>query len=226
MSVYIIHIESSTEWCSVALAKHGDCIALKETDQPRSHSSLLSVYINDIIQENRLTYSDLNAVCVSIGPGSYTGLRVGLSTAKGICYAQGIPLIALDSLEILAFQEGDQPDHFIVPMIDARRMEVYTSVYEGSNKKQLAGPFSHIITERSFGEYLKTKNLILCGNGAKKALDLLESDRISLGNTRTSAKAMCELGYQEYLKNEFKDTAYISPQYLKPPNITTAKKIL
>ncbi len=220
----ILNIESSTEVCSVSLGNNGKLIGLKETDEPRSHSRLATVFVRELMKEAGMGLEMLSGVSVAIGPGSYTGLRVGLSIAKGICYAQNIPLITMDSLDIIAELNKDElsSDYLIIPMIDARRMEVYAKVIE-NNHKTVVSTHAHIITDKSFND-LRHKPWLLCGDGASKSIETLANEDIKLGKTNTSSSGMVKLSYEKYIAKDFADLAYSRPNYLKSPNITTSKK--
>jgi tRNA threonylcarbamoyladenosine biosynthesis protein TsaB len=168
----IILIETSTALCSVALAEEGSIVAYRESSAPKAHASLTAVFIKEMLQERGITLADCDAVCVSMGPGSYTGLRVGVSTAKGLCFGSGKPMLAVGTLDTLAAQASDvvssnAPEYkYIIPMVDARRMEVYTAVFE--NGRQITETAPAIIDETSFAEYLEQGSCLFIGDGAGK----------------------------------------------------------
>jgi tRNA threonylcarbamoyladenosine biosynthesis protein TsaB len=211
---FILNIETATKNCSVSLSKNGDTVSLKEyAGQGYTHAEKLHVFIDEVFKEAGLAYSDLSAVAVSKGPGSYTGLRIGVSAAKGLCYALNIPLIAIDTLELLA-RKISVNDGVIIPMIDARRMEVYNAIYT-SDYKQLRATQAEVITENSFTE--TTGKIHLVGDGASKCKELLFDSRFVYHDDviYPSAAQMAELSY---LKNKISDTvdvAYFEPYYLK-----------
>ncbi len=230
----ILNIETSTAVCSVALSKNGKLLALKEDTAGMKHASHLTLFIEKILKENNLKVTDLNAVAISMGPGSYTGLRIGVSTAKGICYGAGIPLIAvstLQSLTKLVLQKSEYLQQvknletaYFCPMIDARRMEVYTAFYD--NKAQQQREISaDIIDENSFSEILKNREIVFFGDGAEKCKSVIESDfGIFIDNIQASALGMVELSEEKFQQQQFEDVAYFEPFYLKDFVATTPKK--
>ncbi|HEX9151502.1 MAG TPA: tRNA (adenosine(37)-N6)-threonylcarbamoyltransferase complex dimerization subunit type 1 TsaB [Flavobacterium sp.] len=220
---YILNIETATKNCSVALAKEGKMILCKEiAEEGYSHAERLHVFIEEIIQEAGITFKDLAAVAVSQGPGSYTGLRIGVSAAKGLCYALGVPLIAVDTLKILASQVTVAKG-LIIPMIDARRMEVYSAIFDQKfeNKRET---LAEIITENSFGDFSET--LYFVGDCAEKCKTVLTRDNfVFLDDIKyPSAKEMSLLSFEKFKINDTVDVAYFEPYYLKDFMITTPKK--
>lgn len=211
---YILQLETATRNCSVAISKEGKTIALKEfADLGYSHAEKLHVFVAEVLAEARITHQELNAVAVSQGPGSYTGLRIGVSAAKGFCYALGIPLLALDTLESLARQINIS-EGVIIPMIDARRMECYTAIYN-SNYTQTRAVEAQIIDSDSFGEISEKIHVI--GDGASKCTTVLTDAKFVFHSEIVfpSAKEMSTTSYQKYLQKEFSDVAYFEPFYLK-----------
>lgn len=220
---YILNIETATRNCSVSIARDGEVIALKEVaESGYSHAEKLHVFIEEALLESRLRFSDIQAIAVSQGPGSYTGLRIGVSAAKGLCYALNIPLIAVDTLQVLASQVQIN-DGLIVPMIDARRMEVYSAVYN-AQFQQIRGVEAQIIGENSFAEY--RQNLYFVGDCQSKCQEVLKAENhFFLSDTEfPSAKEMAKISYQKMTQNTFEDLAYFEPFYLKDFMVTTAKK--
>jgi tRNA threonylcarbamoyladenosine biosynthesis protein TsaB len=220
---YILNIETATKNCSVALAKEGKTILCKEiAEEGYSHAERLHVFIEEIVKEAGITFSDLAAIAVSQGPGSYTGLRIGVSAAKGLCYALGIPLIAIDTLQTLASQITVS-DGLIIPMIDARRMEVYSAVFAPNhqNKREIQ---AEIIDENSFQGYDET--LYFIGDCAAKCKSVLTKDNfVFLENIKyPSAKEMSILSYEKYKISDTVDVAYFEPYYLKDFMVTASKK--
>ncbi|WP_269685767.1 tRNA (adenosine(37)-N6)-threonylcarbamoyltransferase complex dimerization subunit type 1 TsaB [Flavobacterium lacustre] len=220
---YILNIETATKNCSVALAKEGKTIICKEiAEEGYSHAERLHVFIEEIVKEAGITFSDLAAIAVSQGPGSYTGLRIGVSAAKGLCYALGIPLIAIDTLQTLVSQITVS-DGLIIPMIDARRMEVYSAVFDVNhqNKRETQ---AEIIDDNSFQGFEET--LYFIGDCAEKCKSVLTKDNfVFLENIKyPSAKEMSRLSYDKYKISDTVDVAYFEPYYLKDFMITTSKK--
>ena len=211
---YILNIETATKNCSVSLAKNGETLICKEiSEQGYSHAEKLHVFIDDIIKESAIAIADLQAIAVSQGPGSYTGLRIGVSSAKGLCYGLQIPLIAIDTLTTLALRVP-QEDGLIVPMIDARRMEVYSAIFN-SNKEMIREVQAEILTEESFIN--ETKTIYFIGDSNEKAKSvLIKSNFIFLDDIKyPSAKEMASISYTKFLKEDFVDVAYFEPYYLK-----------
>ncbi len=225
----ILNIETATEICSVCIAKDGIVLKEKETNIKNSHSSVLTLQIEACLKEAGKSYSDLDAVAVSIGPGSYSGLRIGLSVAKGLCYALEIPLISVSTLQALAWKTQKETENqaaIFAPMIDARRMEVYTALYNGSND-MITKPHALILETDSFEEYFEKKQVIIfSGNGSFKYKDILKCDYAFFSSQVCSSTNMTFLSYQEYLNKSFLSLPYSAPFYLKKPNITKNKKRL
>ena len=211
----ILNIETSTKVCSVSLALNGDVIAFREESSEKYiHSEKLNIFIEDLFAQVDYQLNDLAAICVSKGPGSYTGLRIGVSSAKGLCYALDIPLISIDSLSVLA--RGYLNNNFmhantiLMPMIDARRMEVYTAVFNEKADIQTA-----ISAEVIDAEFFDTKKeIILIGDGAKKFNSIIPRN-VRIENNLSSSKGMASLSYLKFSKKEFEDVAYFEPYYLK-----------
>ena len=227
----IILIETSTALCSVALAEDGVVTAYRESSAPKAHASLTAVFIQELLSERELTLADCDAVCVSMGPGSYTGLRVGVSTAKGLCFGSGKPLLAVGTLDTLVAQASDvipsegkeSPDYrFIIPMVDARRMEVYTAVFE--NGRQITETAPAIIDENSFAEYLEQGPCLFIGDGAGKCADVIKHPDATFLQCWPKASSMVEPALAAYRSGDFKDVAYFEPFYLKEFVATVSKK--
>ncbi|MFE3869932.1 tRNA (adenosine(37)-N6)-threonylcarbamoyltransferase complex dimerization subunit type 1 TsaB [Flavobacterium sp. ZS1P70] len=220
---YILNIETATKNCSVALAKEGKTILCKEiAEEGYSHAERLHVFIEEIITEAEITVNDLAAIAVSQGPGSYTGLRIGVSAAKGLSYALDIPLIAVDTLKTLASQVV-VTDGLIVPMIDARRMEVYSAIFTPNleSKREI---IAEIITEGSFSDLEET--IYFVGDCSEKCKAVLNRENfIFLDEIKyPSAKDMSLLSFEKYKTGDTVDVAYFEPYYLKDFLITTSKK--
>lgn len=214
----ILSIETATYICSVVLTRDGKVIASRETGEKNAHSRLLAVFIDEVLREAGTTAKQLSAVAVSEGPGSYTGLRIGVSAAKGLCYATGCPLIAVSTLEALAFgmkppaQEGD----LLIPAIDARRMEIYTAVYD-HNLSPLVAPGPVIIDEDFFRNLPPHRRIIMAGDGAAKCLPIAEKiTTVQLAtDVHPSAFHIAPLALDRFTRHEFADTAYFEPYYMK-----------
>ena len=219
----IILIETSTALCSVALAEDGAIVDYRESSAPKAHASLTAVFIQDMLAERGLSPADCDAVCVSMGPGSYTGLRVGVSTAKGICFGARKPLIAVGTLDTLVAQ-ADSDARFIIPMVDARRMEVYTAVFE--NGTQLTETAPMIIEENSFAEYLEQGPCLFIGDGAGKCADVIRHPNASFCQCNPKASSMLSPALAAYKEKRFEDVAYFEPFYLKEFVATVSKKKL
>lgn len=210
----ILNLETATKNCSVALAKDGKTIACKEiAAQNFSHAEKLHVFIEEILSENNIQFSDLNAIAVSQGPGSYTGLRIGVSSAKGLCYALNIPLIAVDTLQLLAKQITIE-NGIILPMIDARRMEVFSAFYD-KNHIQIRTTQAEIIDELSYQEISEIIHLV--GDGIEKFKNTLTDEKFIFHSDAVfpSAKEMSELSFNKFKIKDFVDVAYFEPFYLK-----------
>ncbi len=211
----ILHLETSTKNCSVAISRNGKLLCVcEEYDDNYGHSEKLHQFVNWALEGAEISLSELDAVCVSKGPGSYTGLRIGVSAAKGFCFGLNIPLLSLNSLEILAQSQIDQGFDCIIPMIDARRMEVYTAVFDG-NGKMISEIEAKILDENSFEE-LVNKKIVLIGDGVEKSQETLKlpNAEFKLG-IHPSAKKMIHLAEEKFNKKEFEDVAYFEPFYLK-----------
>jgi tRNA threonylcarbamoyladenosine biosynthesis protein TsaB len=221
---YILNIETATKNCSVALAQEGKIILCKEiAEEGYSHAERLHVFIEEIIQEAGITFQDLTAIAVSQGPGSYTGLRIGVSAAKGLCFALNLPLIAVDTLQILASQ-AKVKEGFIVPMLDARRMEVYSAIFNFKLEKQREIQ-AEIITEASFETISETVYFV--GDCAEKCQSVLvKPNFVFLKEIKyPSAKEMCAISFAKFQQSNLVDVAYFEPYYLKDFMITTSKKV-
>ena len=211
---YILNIETATKNCSVALAKDGKTILCKEiAEEGYSHAERLHVFIDEIIKEVGITFQELSAIAVSQGPGSYTGLRIGVSSAKGFCYALNIPMIAIDTLQLLAKQIHIE-EGIIIPMIDARRMEVFTAFYD-KNHNQIRNTQAEIIDETSYQEI--SDKIHLVGDGTEKFKNTLTDDKFIFHSDVVfpSANEMSQLSFDKYKISDFVDVAYFEPYYLK-----------
>lgn len=226
----LIMIETSSSLCSTAIAEDGKVIAERISDEPRAHASLTALFVSEMLKEAGLRVSDCDAVAVSEGPGSYTGLRVGVSTAKGLCFGAGIPLIAVGTLDTLVWQakeEGLVPDgcKYIVPMIDARRMEVYTGVFTPDGK-QVTPTKAEVVTGESFKEYLAEGPVLFIGDGAMKCEGTIDNPDATFIQLSPKASGMVRPATEALKQHNFKDVAYFEPFYLKEFVTTVSKKKL
>jgi tRNA threonylcarbamoyladenosine biosynthesis protein TsaB len=223
----ILGIESGGDNCSVALSKGDEIIALKESGG-REHSKFLSVFIDNVIKDSGLSYRDIDAVAVSKGPGSYTGLRIGVATAKGICYGTGKPLIAINSLLSLTSvcRNSFAPissQLLYCPLIDARRLEVYTALFDMS-LRQLSDTEAMIISENSFAEILSTQKVCFFGSGAKKCKEIIKSPNAIFVEIENSASGLVHPAIEAFKNKQFENTAYFEPFYLKNFVVTVGRK--
>ena len=222
---YILNIETSAEACSVSLGQNDSCLIVKRAEGDWQHSRQITLLIKACMDKAALAFKDLDAVAISKGPGSYTGLRVAASAAKGICFARNIPLIAVDTLKIIAYPQVLEMgnDDLVIPLIDARRSEVYYNIYNKDFSPQIET--TNLVLELNSFQNLKAQNLILTGNGALKAQEIISIDHQSYPS-EASAEYMAPLSYEKFKVQDFENLAYFSPFYLKPPNITKSKKTL
>lgn len=223
----ILCIETTTEVCSVAIAENGQCIAELSVNEPNAHSHQLTLLIQKILRNSNLHFGDLTAVAYSCGPGSYTGLRIGLSTAKGICMGSEIPLISISTLMHMTAMAGqmDAKAEVFLPMLDARRMEVYTSVIN-RELEILTEPFPCLLEEYSWDLLNKYHSIAYFGNGAAKATSVLGArpQFKHIDQFRLSASSMVSLAHSKFIHGEFANLAMEVPFYLKAANITESKK--
>ena len=215
----ILQLETSTSSCSVSLALNGEILALKEINERNAHAIQLTLFIEEVMAAAGKTLKELDAVAVSMGPGSYTGLRIGVSTAKGLCYALDIPLIAINTLQAMAlgFKALRQDNSALYcPMIDARRMEVYSAVYNGQLEEVLPVE-ARIIDEQSFQALLAKQRIIFFGDGAMKCQEVLGSNAntVFVPDFLNSAKDLSALAFERFSNQQFEDVAYFEPYYLK-----------
>ena len=215
----ILLIESATKVCSVGVLKGEEVFVKEEFNENFSHAENLTVFVEEVMKKANLTMSELNAVAVSSGPGSYTGLRIGVSLAKGICYALNIPLISVDTLQYLAqrefFEHFSADSFYVISMIDARRMEVYCNVFDEDNKA-LSETTNKIIEPDSFKELLDKKKVFFVGDAAEKCQSVIEHpNAVFLPDALCSANKMASIASAKFKSNKFEDTAYYVPFYLK-----------
>ncbi|MEZ5071132.1 MAG: tRNA (adenosine(37)-N6)-threonylcarbamoyltransferase complex dimerization subunit type 1 TsaB [Bacteroidales bacterium] len=234
MGQLILHIETATDICSVALSEDGRCIAVEESGPERAHARLLSPYIRTLFEKAGKTMGDLSAVAVSKGPGSYTGLRIGVSTAKGIAYGRDIPLLSAGTLENLAFGasrrpeflrlQEEHPDILLCPMLDARRMEVYAGIWN-HRLEPVREVTAEIIDETSFRDLLESGPVCFFGNGSGKCREVLPHPNARfLEDVNPSARHMTEPVTRAWNAGDFEDVAYFEPFYLKDFVATVPRK--
>jgi len=223
----ILQIETATAICSVALSINGETISFKEEQGQNLHAANLTLFVDEVLKTAGLSYQELDTIAVSKGPGSYTGLRIGVSTAKGLCYALDKPLIAIETLAMMAAGfVAENPDYLglICPMIDARRMEVYTSIFDHS-LHVITPTEAKIIDETSFADFLAQQPITFLGDGAAKCAVVLthQNARFDAANFN-SATYMSRLATEAFDKGNFEDVAYFEPFYLKDFVVTPSKK--
>jgi tRNA threonylcarbamoyladenosine biosynthesis protein TsaB len=231
----ILNIETSTTVCSVSISKDGKVLNFRESSDEKSHAKMVTVFIDELVKEQNLAFSDFDAVAVSMGPGSYTGLRIGVSTAKGLCFAKDLPLIAINTLQSMAngiinkIENGELEiegfeNSILVPMIDARRMEVYSSFFD-SKGNTVRDIKAEIIDEESFKEALEKQQMIFFGDGSEKITEtVIHKNAIFIKDINTSSLPMAGLSELAFKNNNFKDVAYFEPFYLKDFVAIASKK--
>jgi tRNA threonylcarbamoyladenosine biosynthesis protein TsaB len=226
MPTHLLCIETATTVCSVCVTADDKILAHKEINNGFSHAENLHVFIQDVLKEANLSIKQLNAVAISKGPGSYTGLRIGVSTAKGLCYALQIPLISIDTLQSMAYAvaSAKKEDALYCPMLDARRMEVYCAVYD-KNVETITTVNALVLDEKSVAVFNQNKSIYFFGDGMPKAKELLQNNKNAffIDAIFPSAKNMAALAFTKFTKKQFEDVAYFEPFYLKE-FFTNAKK--
>jgi tRNA threonylcarbamoyladenosine biosynthesis protein TsaB len=218
----ILCIDTATDICTVSVFENKKCIAIRNSTEDRSHAVQLAVYIESILKETNMQVCNLDAVAISMGPGSYTGLRIGVSMAKGLCYGASIPLIAVSTLQAMCYgitnsfkEQHGLSNFYLCPMLDARRMEVYTSVFNPDYSE--VNPVSaEIIDNSSFLDLLEKKPVLFFGNGAEKTKEHIQhKNAIFYGAFVHSSEYMAEIAYNKFRNKQFEDVAYFEPFYLK-----------
>jgi tRNA threonylcarbamoyladenosine biosynthesis protein TsaB len=211
----ILNIETSTTNCSVSLSQDGETLVLKEDNNNKySHAERLHSYIDEVVKAAKVSLNDLDAISISKGPGSYTGLRIGVSTAKGLCFALDKPLVSISTLKILAYQVKINKG-VVVSMLDARRMEVYSAVFN-SDYQRVRDIQAQILDEHSFKDYLDDGKVYFIGNGVEKTKALISHpNAVFIEDKLPSANEMSLLAFNKYKKNDIEDVAYFEPYYLK-----------
>ncbi|MEH6514137.1 MAG: tRNA (adenosine(37)-N6)-threonylcarbamoyltransferase complex dimerization subunit type 1 TsaB [Maribacter arcticus] len=221
----ILNLETSSTNCSVCLTKDGVILAMKELNSENySHAEKLHVFIEEVMKEATLKTQDLEAIAVSKGPGSYTGLRIGVSAAKGLCYALGVPLVSVSTLKSMASQlKSVDEDALIIPVLDARRMEVYSAVFD-NYLNQVRETKAEIIDEQSFEEYIGSTSVHFLGSGAEKIKGIFNSDNLTFHlDVVPSVKEMALISFDKFKNKDFEDVAYFEPYYLKDFVLQTKK---
>ncbi len=223
-TTYILNIETATKNCSVSVSKNGKLIALKEICEVNfSHAEKLHYFIQNTLDQAKIDFKNLSAIAVSKGPGSYTGLRIGVSSAKGLCFALDIPLISVLTLASLAHATTVESG-YIIPLLDARRQEVYTAIFD-ANYNLIKKTYNYILDENSFTEYLDKNKVTFLGDGTNKTSEIINhKNAIFLKDYFPSAKEMTRLSYRKYQNSDFEDVAYFEPFYLKDFYVTVSKK--
>lgn len=230
----ILCIETGTDICSVGIARDGELMSLRESDQGRDHAKQVAVFVDELLRETGVKPDELDAVAVGMGPGSYTGLRIGVSFAKGLCYGLNIPLLAVGSLEALTdvaikdyeagiIQVEGWDEALLCPMVDARRMEVYTQIFNSRCEAQ-SEVSAEIITEESFSQWRAKGKLVIFGNGAAKCQEMLP-DAIYI-DVAPSARGLTRIAHQLFEAGKTEDIAYFEPFYLKDFVVIPSKKKL
>jgi tRNA threonylcarbamoyladenosine biosynthesis protein TsaB len=217
----LLQIETATTSCSVALAKDGNVLGFKQVNERNIHAEVITLFIDELMIAAGMRYEQLDAIAVSCGPGSYTGLRIGISTAKGLCFALDKPLIAIETLEAMAYGTTSLADQIqdydlLCPMIDARRMEVFTAVFTGSGEK-LQPTEAAIIDENSFHELLKNNKILFFGDGAEKCRDVLskQPNASFFPGFVNSAVYLTQKAAEKFANKDFEDIVRFEPYYLK-----------
>jgi tRNA threonylcarbamoyladenosine biosynthesis protein TsaB len=215
----ILQIETATTVCSVALAKDGLVISARQLDERNMHVEIITLFIEELITSAAIQYGNLDAIAVSCGPGSYTGLRIGVSTAKGLCFALDKPLIAVETLEAMAYGAIATKKYtgmLLCPMIDARRMEVYTALFDTAGNK-IEPVTAKIIDENSFADQLETNKILFFGDGADKCQAILGNNLNAefLPGFVNSATYLTQKAFEKFTNKDFVDVAYFEPYYLK-----------
>jgi tRNA threonylcarbamoyladenosine biosynthesis protein TsaB len=213
----LLNIDTATEIAIISLSEKDSVIEYVTNTDQKDHASFLQPAIKILFQKADLTINNINAVAVAAGPGSYTGLRVGMASAKGLCYALSIPMITINTLEVMALssiKKIKEQSALYCPMIDARRMEVFIAVYD-DQLAEIIKPCSMILNEESFNDMLQKSKIYFSGSGILKLEDILKNQNAIFNNHQTTPDAMAALSYKTYIKKSFADVAYASPEYLK-----------
>lgn len=214
----ILYIDTATEIATVGISNNNEVLGSVTNTEQRDHAAFLQPAIRDLLKKTGITFIQVEAISVTAGPGSYTGLRVGLASAKGLCYALNIPLITLGTLEVMAlssikhFKNDDST--LYCPMIDARRMEVFTAVYN-NDMEEIVEPSAIILDEKFFSDLLKTKKIIFSGSGAVKLKSILTNDNADFSDNKILPEALAELSYKNFQISNFASISLAEPAYIK-----------
>jgi tRNA threonylcarbamoyladenosine biosynthesis protein TsaB len=225
MSV-LLHIDTAVEGASLCISVHEEIISFSQNENTKDSARWLHVALDKLFKEAAMSPDELDAISISAGPGSYTGLRVGMAAAKGLCYALNIPLICVSTLKMMAFAAVENKSGWLCPMIDARRMEVFTALYD-ENLNEIISPQNLILTTESFAEQIRHHKIIFFGNGSEKFTSLQHSTNAEFLHIEANAKHLVPLAYRIFIKKEFGDLAYAEPYYGKEfysPSPATHKK--
>ena len=215
----ILQIETATTVCSVALSENGNVLAYKEIQQRNVHAEVITLFIDEVLRFAGKQYNELSAVAVSCGPGSYTGLRIGISVTKGLCYSLDIPFIAVETLEAMTdgmIAQTAANDMLFCPMIDARRMEVFTAVF-GAEGNRIKPTSAEIIDQDSFSDLLQANKILFFGDGSSKCAEVLGANANAniISDFQNSALHLTKKATEKFINKDFEDTAYFEPYYLK-----------
>ena len=211
---YLLHIETAVSSSSIALSEDNRLIDFRSSTEIKDSASWIHIAINELFKVNNIPFTNIAAISVSAGPGSYTGLRVGMATAKGLCYALNIPLILISTLKLMASAAIDKTGSLLCPMIDARRMEVFTALYD-QDLKEILSPVNLVLDNNSFSDYLSYSKILFFGNGSDKFQPLLNNSNAIFMSVEFDARTMVNLANQSYINQEFSDLAYSEPYYVK-----------
>lgn len=227
----ILCLDTATDICTVSVFVNDACVSSRDSGEERSHAVQLGSFVKEVLEEAKLEVSDLDAIAISMGPGSYTGLRIGVSTAKGLCYGSNVPLIAISTLQAMCYgltedqkASNNLDDFYFCPMIDARRMEVYTALFH-PDCSEYRPIQAEIIDDNSYADLLEQKKILFFGNGAEKTKQHINhANAVHIGEVRYTSQNMYALAKEKLEKKQFEDVAYFEPFYLKDFVATTPRK--
>lgn len=227
----ILCLDTATDICTVSLFENGACVSFRDSGNERTHATQLALFIDEVLKETCNSVADLDAIAISMGPGSYTGLRIGVSTAKGLCYGANVPLIAVSTLQSMCYGiteelklENNLQDFYFCPMLDARRMEVYSALY-APDYSEVRGIQAEIIDDDSYRDLLQKKKIVYFGTGSEKTKEHIKhANAIHLNNVSYTSRNMYKLAEKKLETKQFEDVAYFEPFYLKDFVATTPRK--